>query len=158
MDISYIKSSNKFNYRVAAAIISNDKVLIMKDERSPYSYLPGGRVQMGETAEHAILRELDEELHITPVIFRPLWLVQNFFTEDADRLNYHELCIYFLIDISKTDLLNYGAQFTLHEEKHIHSFEWISFENLKTSYFYPGFLKEEIHNLPDCFTIRTDYE
>ena len=77
----------------------------MKDERSPYFYLPGGRVQMGETAEHAILRELDEELQIKPEIVRPLWFVQNFFTEDVDKLNYHEICIYFLVDISKTDLL-----------------------------------------------------
>lgn len=130
----------------------------MKDERSPYFYLPGGRVQMGETAEHAILRELDEELQIKPEIVRPLWFVQNFFTEDVDKLNYHEICIYFLVDISKTDLLNKGEQFTLYEESHIHVFEWLSFDDLQTSYFYPVFLKKEIHNLPDRFTIRTDYE
>lgn len=130
----------------------------MKDERSPYFYLPGGRVQMGETAEHAILRELDEELQIKPEIVRPLWFVQNFFTEDVDKLNYHEICIYFLVDISKTDLLNKGEQFTLYEESHINVFEWLSFDDLQTSYFYPVFLKKEIHNLPDRFTIRTDYE
>lgn len=159
MDISYTTGTDKFNYRVAAVIISNEKILVMKDERSPYFYLPGGRVQMWETAEHAILRELDEELHIkNPEIVRPLWLVQNFFTEDVDKLNYHEICIYFLMDISKTDLLNKGDRFTLYEGRHIHNFEWLSFDDLQTSYFYPGFLKKEIYNLPDYFTIRTDYE
>ena len=159
MDISYTTGTDKFNYRVASVIISNEKILVMKDERSPYFYLPGGRVQMGETAEHAILRELDEELHIkNPEIVRPLWLVQNYFTEDVDKLNYHEICIYFLMDISKTDLLNKGDRFTLYEGRHIHNFEWLSFDDLQTSYFYPGFLKKEIYNLPDYFTIRTDYE
>lgn len=94
MDITYVSNRKKFNYRVCAIIISNNKILAMHDERSPYFYLPGGRVQMGETAEHAVVREVEEELNITPKIIRPLWLNQSFFTEDVDKLNYHEICIY----------------------------------------------------------------
>ena len=102
MDITYVSNRKKFNYRVCAIIISNNKILAMHDERSPYFYLPGGRVQMGETAEHAVVREVEEELNITPKIIRPLWLNQSFFTEDVDKLNYHEICIYYLMDISET--------------------------------------------------------
>ena len=105
MDITYVSNRKKFNYRVCAIIISNNKILAMHDERSPYFYLPGGRVQMGETAEHAVVREVEEELNITPKIIRPLWLNQSFFTEDVDKLNYHEICIYYLMDISETGLL-----------------------------------------------------
>ncbi|MBQ8523994.1 MAG: NUDIX domain-containing protein [Clostridia bacterium] len=49
---------------------------------------------MGETAENAVIRELQEELGVTAKIARPLWLNQAFFTEDVDNLRYHELCIY----------------------------------------------------------------
>ena len=87
MDISFKSENEKFNYRVCAIMISDDKVLAMHDERSPYYYLPGGRVEMGETAEHAVIREIQEELGVTPVIIRPLWLNQAFFTEDVDNLN-----------------------------------------------------------------------
>ena len=100
MDISYTSGNEKFNYRVCAMIISDNKILAMHDERSPYYYLPGGRVQMGETAESAVIREVEEELNISPKIIRPLWINQSFFTEDVDKLNYHEICIYFLMDIS----------------------------------------------------------
>ena len=158
MDISFQIEAQKFNYRVCAMIISGNKILAMRDERSPYFYLPGGRVAMGETAEQAVVREVQEELGVTPKIARPLWLNQAFFTEDMDSLRYHELCIYFLMDISDTNLLEKGNVFTLTEGKHIHTFEWLEFKRLKNEYFYPTFLKKEIYCLPNEFTIRTELE
>ena len=158
MDISFISGNEKFNYRVCAIIVSDGKVLAMHDERSPYYYLPGGRVKMGETAEQAVLREVWEELEITPAIVRPLWLNQGFFIEDVDHLNYHEICIYFLLDISKTDLLKKGQRFTLRERCHSHDFEWLPFERLAEEYFYPVFLKTAIFDLPEHLTLRAEYE
>ena len=61
MDISYNCENQKFNYRVCAMIIAENKILAMHDERSPYFYLPGGRVKMGETAEQAVVREVQED-------------------------------------------------------------------------------------------------
>lgn len=158
MDISFVREDQKFNYRVCAILISEGRILAMHDERSPYFYLPGGRVTMGETAEHAILREMQEELGITPKILHPLWLNQAFFTEDVDKLPYHELCIYFLMDPSGTGLLSRGEEFTAQEGSRTHRFQWLAFDRLKDEYFYPLFLKEEIYHLPDTFTLRTEME
>ena len=158
MDISFTFDNGKFNYRVCAMMIYDGKILAMKDERSPYYYLPGGRVEMGETAEEAVIRETQEELGITPEIIRPLWLNQGFFTEDVDGLSYHELCIYFLMDITKTDLISKGDFFTSKEGSKTHIFKWLEFEKLEGEYFYPLFLKKDICNLPDEFTIRTEIE
>lgn len=158
MDISFNQENQKFNYRVCAMIISENRLLAMHDERSPYFYLPGGRVKMGETAERAVVREIWEELGVTLKIARPLWLNQAFFTEDVDGIRYHELCIYFLMDISNTDLLERGDAFTLTEGKHAHTFEWLAFDRLKDEYFYPIFLKKQIFDLPKAFTLRTEWE
>ena len=158
MDITFKFEKEKFNYRVCAMMISDEKILAVHDERSPYYYLPGGRVAMGETAEHAVIREVQEELGITPKIVRPLWLNQAFFKEDVDNLNYHELCIYFLMDIADTDLLKRGETFTSKEGDRTHTFEWLEFDRLKDEYFYPLFLKKDIFNLPGEFTIRTEIE
>ncbi len=158
MDITYTAGQEKFNYRVCAVMISGNKILAMHDERSPYFYLPGGRVKMGETAECAVIREVEEELGVTPKIVRPLWLNQGFFTEDVDGLNYHELCIYFLTDISETGLHDIGERFTVNEGKHVHTFEWLPFERLRDEYFYPVFLKESIFDLPRHFELRTENE
>ena len=158
MDISFKIDGEKFNYRVCAMIINEDKILAMQDERSPYYYLPGGRVMMGETAEQAVIREMEEELGITPKIIRPLWLNQAFFKEDVDGLHYHELCLYFLMDITDTNLLSKGSKFSIKEGHHQHDFEWLEFKRLEDEYFYPLFLKKEIYNLPSTFTIRTERE
>ena len=130
----------------------------MHDEQSPYYYLPGGRVRMGETAEQAVLREVEEELKITAKIVRPLWVNQGFFTEDVDHLHYHEICLYFLLDVSGTGLLEKGPSFTMTERSHIHDFEWLDFDQLKNEYFYPVFLKTAIYDLPEQLTLRTEYE
>ena len=158
MDISFRYENQKFNYRVCAMIVSDGKILAMHDERSPYYYLPGGRVEIGETAESAVIREVREELGVTSKIIRPLWLNQAFFTEDVDKLDYHELCIYFLMDAKDTYLLTRGEKFTTNEGKCTHTFEWLKFDRLKDEYFYPVFLKKDIFNLPDTFTIRTEIE
>ena len=158
MDISFKNGNEKFNYRVCAMMINDGKILAMRDERSPYYYLPGGRVQMGETAEHAVLRECKEELNAEPEIIRPLWLNQAFFTEDVSRIRFHELCLYFLMDISKTDIISRGDKFVLYENGNKHCFEWLLFENLENEYFYPTFLKKDIYNLPESFEIRTEIE
>lgn len=152
MDISFVTDEGKFNYRACAIIISDGRILAMHDERSPYYYLPGGKVKMGETAEKAIKRELREELEIDEnsesVSYRPLWFNQSFFREDVDGLNYHELCVYFLADISKPKIFPKGDKFVLSEGKHIHTFKWLPFESLEKEYFYPLFLKKKIFDLP----------
>ena len=157
MDISYINGNNKFNYRVGAIIIYDNKLLVMHDERSPYYYLPGGRVKMNETADQAITREIQEELNIGCKIIRPLWLSQSFFNEDVDKIDYHELCIYYLIELLDKELYKKNI-FILNEKNHTLKFEWLEFDRLQNEYFYPLFLKKEIYNLPEHFTIRTDYE
>ena len=158
MDITFRTEDGRFNFRVCAVILNGNKILAMHDECSPYFYLPGGRVTMHETAEQAVLRELKEELCIDAEIIRPLWLNQSFFTEDVSQERFHEICLYFLINVSKTGLLSKGESFTLYEGKHTHKFEWLEIERLRDEYFYPNFLKEKIFNLPEHLELQTEFE
>ena len=157
-DITFQTESARFNYRVCAIILSDGKILAMRDERSPYYYLPGGRVKIGETAEAAVLREVREELGVAARIVRPLWLNQAFFNEDVERVDFHELCLYFLLDIAGTPLADSGEAFTRMEGDKRHAFEWLAFERLEKEYFYPIFLKKEIYHLPGTLVLRAEYE
>jgi 8-oxo-dGTP pyrophosphatase MutT (NUDIX family) len=158
MDISFRTPEGRFNYRVCAILIDGDRLLAMKDERSPYYYLPGGRVSLHETAEDAVLREVREELGIEARIVRPLWLNQAFFTEDVTGERFHELCIYYLIDVSNTDLLSRGDCFDGSERHHRHRFAWLTFDEVDREYLYPLFIKQRIRNLPQTLALMTEIE
>lgn len=158
MDITFKTPEGRFNYRVCAMIINHGKILAMKDQVSPYYYLPGGRVQLHEAADDAVLREVREELGVEAEILRPLWLNQGFFEEDVTKERFHEVCIYYLMDITGTDLLTRGESFTCREGKRIHSYTWLPFEQLEQEYFYPKFLKKKIFHLPEELTIQAEYE
>lgn len=158
MDITYKTNTEKFKYRVSAVILSDGKLLTVYNEQGNYYYLLGGKVQFGEAAETAIVREMQEELGVTPKIVRPLWLNQSFFTETVNQFRYHELSIYFLLDVSDTDLPTRGETFTVQEGQKTHRLEWLSYDRLQNVTLHPAFLKQDAYNLPETFTLRTEVE
>ena len=158
MDIVLKTPDGRFNYRVCAVIIHEGKLLAMKDFCSPYYYLPGGRVTLHETAEHAVIREVEEELGVTARIDRALWLNQGFFVEDITGERFHELCLYFLMDASETDLLGRGETFEQREGEKSHVFQWLPIDSLKEEYLYPVFMREKILELPENLTLQAEFE
>ncbi len=158
MDLTFHTEEGSFNCRVAAIVIRDDRLLVMRNDPQSHYYLPGGRVALGETAEQAVARELEEELGVTAAVVRPLWLHQNFFTPDGTCRRYHELCFYFLMDVSGTTLAAAPDVFFHREGDREREFSWMPFEKLKSLYFHPIFLKTEIFYLPKVLTFRTDAE
>lgn len=146
IDCAFRTEEGRFYYCVRAVIIRNGKLLAMHDDVSPYYYLVGGKVGMGETAEEAVLREVKEELGVEARIERALWLAQNFYTEKVKNERYHELGLYFLLNVNDDELTE--DEFTVKEGKHTLRFEWLPFEKLQDEYFYPTFLKSKIFDLP----------
>lgn len=149
MDIKFDTAEGIFSVRVRALVINGNKLLAMRDENAPYYYLVGGKVEVDETAEEAVLREVREELEIEAEIIRPVFFAQNFYTDDFDKKKYHEIVLYYLLDVSNTELLSRGDKFVIHEGKHTLSFEWLDIDDLKDKYFYPTFIKTEVKKLPE---------
>lgn len=156
MDLTFKLPNGCFNYRVCGIIIKNNKILAMKDGNSKYFYLPGGRVQFKESYNDAILREMKEELNIDARIVRPLWMVESFFNEDNTSQDFHELCLYYLIDISNTYLEN-SQEFFPGIESHKKSvFYWLNIDELENEYIYPVFIRTKAKNLPDSLELLTE--
>lgn len=160
MDITFRTGEGRFNYRECAVVVHDGRLLAMRDGVSPYFYLPGGRVKLHEAAEDALRREMREELGVEGKTVRPLWLNESFFTEDVTGERFHELCLYWLVDVSETGLLSLGDTFSRRDDNNgrINAFEWLPFGRVKSEYLYPLFIKREIDRLPDTLTLITNYE
>ena len=81
------------NLRVGAIILKDGKFLMAGNERDDYLYSVGGRLQFGETAEEAVVREAmqwvspDDSRTIYPEFYRteladPVRTVKHFVTDE----------------------------------------------------------------------------
>lgn len=58
--------------RVTAVIQKNNCVLLVKSNKYSTYWLPGGTKEQGETKEQALIRELQEEIQVTPKTYNHL--------------------------------------------------------------------------------------
>lgn len=100
MMIRFDQGNHCFNYRIVGVAVHDDAVLLHQAEGENFWTFPGGRAEMGETAEQTLIREMREELGIEVEVVRLLWFVENFFTY-ADQ-DYHEIALYFLMRFPAT--------------------------------------------------------
>jgi ADP-ribose pyrophosphatase YjhB (NUDIX family) len=95
--IAFDHPSARFNFRVAGVAYAHGRVLLQKVLELSFWFLPGGRVEILESAQDALRREIREELGVEARVGRLLWVAENFF-EMAGR-QYHELGLYFEIEL-----------------------------------------------------------
>jgi ADP-ribose pyrophosphatase YjhB (NUDIX family) len=138
------KGNMRFKYRVAAVALQDDCVLIHQFEGSDYWSLPGGNVEMWETSQDALKRELFEEAGLTFQIERLLWVHENLF-ERADGRQVHELALYYLVNLNgPVDEVTDGWE----DDLRLH-FRWVPLGQLSEYKLVPPFLKHSLLSLPE---------
>lgn len=149
-DITYCVGNRRFNFRAAALMIHEDRLLVMRDRRNPYCYLPGGRVSFGETAEEALRRELLEEMGLDLKIERLAWVAETFFTDDMSREHFHEIGFYYVVDAADENLLRQGEAFEhIEDNGNQLKFSWIPLDAVPQAYLYPIFIRDCIRDIPE---------
>jgi len=86
-----------FHYLVRGILLADGKVLVAHELGAANTFLPGGHIEHGESAEAALVREIDEELGLRPTIRRFLGAVEHIWPEEA--LDNQEINLLFEIDI-----------------------------------------------------------
>ena len=89
--------SKKFGGKTAAAIIEfpNNKILLIKRGTlvfRGYWALPGGKVEAGETAEQAIVREVEEETGLKVEIVRKIGEYHESGVNNGIEYDYYPTC------------------------------------------------------------------
>jgi len=84
---------------VAAVVIENDKVALVRRGRPP-AYgewsLPGGAVELGETVEEAVIREVSEEIGLEVEVLELVAILDRIFLDKEGQPQFHYVLLDFL--------------------------------------------------------------
>ena len=143
--ISFPAHGTRFNYRVAGAAMRDDHVLVCREDDDDYCMLPGGRVEVGEASDAALVREMAEELAMPVDVGSLLFTYESFYGRAGDR--FHELGFVYAIDLPD-DIRPGGNQpFLVREDEgHLLQFSWLPLEGpaLAQASLQPPWLPERL--------------
>ena len=145
MDIKIVGNQFKFKYRVSGIFIRDNKLLVNKYDKDSYC-LPGGYVEIGETSEEAMLRELKEELNLNFEIVNFAGITENFF-KNLKGQKTHGLDFYYYVKLKDDrdyQLIDYNR---IENDKGTivkHKFSWIDVNKLNDIKLLPLEVREKI--------------
>ena len=130
------------NLRVGAIILQDDRYLMVGNEGMDYLYSVGGRIQFGETAEEAVVREVFEETGVRMQIDRLGFIHEEYYYGDvpptAGKLIY-EIGFFFYMKVP-ADFEPVCTSST--QDGHREHLRWVSLkEKVKA---YPAFFQTEL--------------
>ena len=158
MDVKIDSVEGKFKFRVCGILKVKDKYLTVKIQNNDFYCLPGGHVELGEDTDHAVLREMKEELGYEVKIVKLVSIIQNFFKSKDDRV-FHELGYYYIVEPVNLDDVNLNDYVIteLDKGKLVRlEFKWFTLEELKQTRFLPEVLKNELNNTTFTSIITRD--
>lgn len=120
-----------FGVRATALIVQNHKLLVTKDKGKYYTI--GGAIQVNESTEGAVVREVREELGVKAQAGQLAFVVENHFEQDG--VYYHNIEFHYLVDLLE------DAPLTMQEDEKRQSCEWIDLDKLQNIQLVPAFLK-----------------
>lgn len=114
------------NIRVRAAAVVLDDVnnlLVVRQNDKPFWVLPGGTLEFGETLETCVVRELQEELHLTITVEKLLY-VSEFIPPTGGR---HVVDTVFL-----AKLVSDKADLVMTTDENLNEVAWVALDSLTT--------------------------
>ena len=102
---------------VAAVVIEDDRVVLVRRGRPP-AYgewsLPGGAVELGETLEKAVIREVKEEIGLEVEVVELVAVLDRIFLDSEREVQFHYLLMDFLCRrksgrlVASSDVISYA--------------------------------------------------
>ena len=130
----------KLNVRAAGVLIHNNKLLVHKNINSDHYAIVGGRVEIGESSEETIKREVQEELGKDIEIIECIGTIENFFESKDSK--YHEILFVHKIEFENDE--DKTIEYTLDnkEGKDYSHYEWLELDKLDNYNLVPSVIKQ----------------
>ena len=142
MDIGMKTPNGDFTLRVAALIIQNGQLLVVKHKAYDCFYTIGGRIKANETSADAAVREAYEETGCCFEVDRLVFVQERFF---GDRdIRHHEVVFFYLM---KSD--GFHIEDGTCTDQREEMLKWLPIEQLSVYNLVPDFLRTAFEDLPD---------
>lgn len=144
-DCGFTKGNHRFRFRTGGIIIKDNKMLFVKCNIGNYYYMIGGAVQLGETTEKCIEREIFEEAGIKVKADRLAVVCENFFKGVGgaiDGFDCHTMEFYYLMTMQED-----GVDTNKKETDEGEELVWVPIDEIPSSDIKPSFMKEYINEI-----------
>lgn len=140
MDLTIDIEDYKLNIRAACVIKHNNKVLLHKSDDKDHYCLIGGRVELGESSENTIKREIKEELDKEIDIKGYISTIENFFTFEGSK--YHEYMFVYEAEFKNENDKLIEETLKNVEGKEYLKYYWVDLDEIDTVNIKPKVIKE----------------
>lgn len=140
-DLTINVDGELLNCRAGAIINHNGKILLHKNTADVYYALVGGRVQIGESSDDTIRREIKEEIGKDVEITGYIATVENFFELKGKK--YHEIMFIHQAEFTNNEdkkIVETLQNIEGNIEKHI-QYEWIDLDKIEDCPLRPEIIK-----------------
>ncbi|MDX1659254.1 MAG: NUDIX domain-containing protein [Nitriliruptorales bacterium] len=143
-----------FQVRVAGVAVADGRVLLHRLPTEDFWSLPGGRIEVGESAGDALHREMREEIDAEVEVGGLLWVIENFFEhaplDDSGQrapTAHHEIGLYLEMsvpdEVEQRDSL-VGIEFAGTEREHRLEFRWFGQDEVGAMDVRPEMLRDRL--------------
>lgn len=139
--LSFDNPYGHFHVRTIAVCVHNDCVLIHQTPGHAVWSLPGGRVDMGESSEDALVREMAEELNSRVQIQR-LMATLELVDHDFNGQLFHEIGLYYAVVLP--DVTWQAERFRGPEQQNPADFWWCPLPQLNDVPLVPAAIKRMV--------------
>lgn len=149
--VCFDDATDRFQMRAAAIAIRSGRVLVQNLTGVASCFLPGGRIEQGESSGETLVREIQEEFGRTVEVGGLTFVIESFFSENGQR--FHEVGFYYRIEV--------GDDFPYHDADICHrcmegsvemEYRWVpaTEASLAAAVFYPEPLRGRLMQLPSA--------
>jgi ADP-ribose pyrophosphatase YjhB (NUDIX family) len=144
-----------FLVRAGGVAVADGRVLLHRIEGGDFWAMPGGRLEVGETAAECLEREMREEIDATVEVDGMLWLIENFFSYEAldraphsgEQTAHHEVGIYLAMrlpaHLEAVDSF-WGVELAGTQDEYRMEFRWFPVGDVSTLDVRPRILLERL--------------
>ena len=126
---------------VGAVILKNDHILLIQRGQAPAIgkwTLPGGVIELGESPEEALIREVKEECNLRITVIGVIDVVNKMIQDEHNAIKYHYVIIDYLVRCQTDEPLN---QISLQPGTDVTDVRWVPLQEVTQYELTEGLLR-----------------